>query len=398
MKALLTLMASVAIFASTVQADLADAPNLEPLKGEKVVFHFRTDDWKLLKDKKEFSGFFDQVYDAMAELTGGRPPMILRGHQDLGAWGTAGLDGVRIDWGNVPQLLEDFNSGKVEFGLVHEMGHVFDARDFPRWYITPGCAGETFANIKLSYALERLLREEGRYRIEFGPGGPQTGRAFNDNFYLNQGDRYLQGAASWVEMGVDELHSFHLRLVRRHGWDIYKKWFRACLIIDEQEGGHAPEKVDDPVRIQVACALLSRFSGEDLVPFFQSWRMPVTVADITEVTTRYQLDRVADTVDNAFAREFVRDGIHLDPLSLAVRIAPSGGGKVAVSFSNIFGKLRGVNVRYTIDGGEVGADSKIDTGAKLEVASGTEIRAALYIPGRSEPVLTRRELATADVR
>lgn len=372
-------------------ASLANTPSpeaTETLKGRHVSVRFRPDDWKLLQDRKEFSGFLDQVYLTMVELTGHQPPMELRGYPKLGAWGTAGIDGVNIDWTCVPGVLTDFNSGKIEFGLVHEMGHVFDARNFARWYITPACGGETFANIKLSYALERLLLKESRYRIEFGPGGRQTGHDFNDNFYLNSGKGYLAANTPWEKMGVDDLHSFHMRLIRQYGWDVYKKWFRAYYKIEEQKDGRAPPSTNDPVRINLVCALLSMFAGENLVPQFQEWRMPVTDKSVLEVATRYDLKNVCAATDAGFAAEFAAGKIHLDPLSLRVRSLKAADGTARASIFCILRNAPGAVVRYTLDNRPVTATSTIDTGAPIPVPAGGTVNAALFVPASAQPVLT----------
>jgi hypothetical protein len=378
----------VPVLGLVVSATLAQTPppaKTETLKGQHVSARFRSQDWKLLKAPTEFIGFLDQVYQTMAELTGHRPPMELRGCAKLGAWGTAGLDGINIDWTCVPPFMEDFNSGKIEFGLVHEMGHVFDARDFARWYITPVCGGETFGNIKLSYALERLLLTDNRYRIEFGPGGRQTGYAFNTNFYLNAGKTYLASDTPWDKVGVDELHSFHLRLIRKVGWDVYKKWFRAYYLIEAQKDGRAPQSCNDPLRINLVCALLSTFAEENLVPEFQQWRMPVTDKSVLEVAKRYDLKQVCAATDAQFAEEYAAGKIHLDPLSLRLRT-----NKTAATAS-IFCILRGapgVTVRYTLDGTPVTGASTIDSGAPIPVAADTTVNAALFVAGKEPAVLT----------
>lgn len=356
---------------------------IETRKSAHVSASFRPSDWQAVEKPAEFMGFLDEVYDAMAELTNARPPMVLTGYENLGAWGTAGMDGIRIDWTCVEPFMKDFNKGKIEFGFVHEMGHVFDARDFARWYITPSCGGETFANIKLSYALERLLREDTRYRIEFGPGGLQTGYAFNDNFYLNAGAKYLASDTPWTQMSVDDLHSFHMALIRKVGWDVYKKWFRAYYEIEKQKDGRAPDNVNDPARINVVCALLSLFSDENLVPHFQKWRMPVTDKSIMEVAKRYDLKRVRQTVDAQFAKEYVAGAIHLDPLSLRVRM-----GESQASIFSIFRSTPSAVVRYTLDGTPVTVGSKIDQGEMLVVPAGATVHAALFLPGGETPVLT----------
>ena len=367
----------------------APAPlKTETLKGQHVSARFRPDDWKILNDPKEFIGFLDRVYETMAELTANHPPMDLRGYANLGAWGTAGIDGINIDWTCVPPFMHDFNTGKIEFGFVHEMGHVFDARDFPRWYITPGCGGETFANIKLSYALERLLLRDNRYRIEFGPGGLQTGYDFNNSFYLNAGGKYLASDTPWDKMGVDELHSFHLTLVRKYGWDVYKKWFRAYPIIEAQKDGRAPPGVSDPVRINLICALLSMFSGENLVTDFQQWRFPVTDKSVMEVARRYDLKRVCAAADTQFAKEYAAGQIHLDPLSLQVRANQAADGKTQATIFSILRGTPGVVVRYTLDNSPVSPAAKIDSGTPFPLPAGATVKAAMFTPGKRQPVLT----------
>jgi len=365
----------------------------ETLKGQYTSARFRPDDWKVATDPKEFMKFLDQVYLTMVELTCAQPKMELRGYEKLGAWGTAGIDGINIDWTCVQPFMKDFNTGKIEFGFVHEMGHVFDARDFPRWYITPGCGGETFANIKLSYALERLLLKDNKFRIEFGPGGLQTGYDFNNNFYLNAGAKYLAGDTAWDKMSVDDLHSFHMKLIRKVGWDVYKKWFRAYYRIEAQKDGRAPAGVADPLRINLICALLSMFSGEDLVADFQQWRMPVTDQSVLEVAKRYDLKKVCPAVDAQFAEEYAAGKIHLDPLSLRIRILKTAAGKPQASIFSILRGTPSVTVRYTLNGTPVTVTSKVDTGSSIPVAAGNTINAAMFVPGKPQPVLT----ATATV-
>jgi hypothetical protein len=384
----LTLVAQVAL------AETPAAEKTETLKGLHVSARFRPDDWKILKEPKEFIGFLDQVYLTMAELTGHQPPMELRGYEKLGAWGTAGIDGINIDWTCVPPFMNDFNSGKIEFGFVHEMGHVFDARDFPRWYITPQCGGETFGNIKLSYALERLLLKDNRYRIEFGPGGLQTGYDFNNNFYLNCGKKYLASDTSWDKMGVDDLHSFHMTLIRKFGWDVYKKWFRSYYKIEAQKDGRAPAGVNDPVRINLVCALLSKFSGENLVPDFQQWRFPVTDKSVLEVANRYDLKKVCPATDVQFAGEYAAAKIHLDPLSLQVRVKQAAGVKAQASIFCILRSTPSVVVRYTLNNTPVTASSKTDSGTPFPVPAGATVNAAMFVPGKAQPVLAAT--ATAD--
>lgn len=361
---------------------------IKTVKGKYVTFEFRDSDFKLLKSQDEYVVFMDNVYEKMRELTSASPAMILRGHKNLGAWGTAGEDGVRIDWTCVPPFMKDFNEGLIEFGMIHEMGHVFDARSFPRWYITPHCGGETFGNIKLSYALDMLLRPDNSYRIVFGPGGRQTGYDFNNNFYLNAGKNFLASTNDWTKLGVDELHSFHMTLIRKYGWDVYKKWFRAYYPIEAQKDGRAPSSTDNPLRMNLVCALLSAFSGENLAPQFQQWRIPVTDESVNAVRERYQLADVCAAVEKQFAQEYAEGKITLDPLSLRVTVAPVPNKVVAkIGFFSAL-KADGAVIRYTLDSSAVGSSAtKTYSGTPISVTRPVTVNAAMYLPGKKEPIL-----------
>lgn len=356
--------------------------DLEVVRGEHVEMELREADWKLLRDRAAFVGFVDRVYEEMVELTGSEPEMKIRGHENLGAWGTAGLDGIRLDWGVVPGLLRDFEAKKIEFGLVHEMGHIFDAREFPRWYITPSAGGETFANIKLAYVLEELLTEESGLRIEFGPGGLRTGRAFHDGFYGPAGDGYLASTRSWEQMDVDALHSFHHGLIREHGWDVYKKWFRAYLILDEKPDRRAPDGVNDPLRVQVMCALLSGFSGVDLVPYFQKWRLPVTSEEVGKVMKAYRLESVMREVEKQFAAEVRQGKIVLNEKSIVIREEKVEGDGVRFRFVHALAGEPKAEIRYKVSlNGKVSPERRFD-GRPVKVAKGALVEAVLKVAGR----------------
>lgn len=273
---------------------------------------FRPSDWAILKDKKAFIDFHDQVYEAMVELTGNRPAMPIRGHHELTAWGTASSSGVRVDWPHVPGVMTDFNNNLVTFGLIHEMGHIFDYPFFQRWYVTNRTAVETFANFKLAYVVERLLTDETPYRINFRRGGAKKGAEFVDAFYLPFGEKYLKSDTPWEKISVDSLHAFHHQLVRKYGWDFYKRVFRAFIQLEATEDGKVPQDPTDPLRTQVMCAILNQFSGDDLMPVFQKWRIPVTADDLARVTKAYKLDQICDKVEEDFEQEAAKGNIHLD--------------------------------------------------------------------------------------
>lgn len=362
-----------------------DKPQTQLIKGKYISVDLRPSDYKILKSTKDFVGFLDAAYEKMHELTYASPPITYRGVKNLGAWGTAGEGGINLDWGVVEGCMRDFNNGKIEFGLIHEEGHCFDARSFPRWYITPRCGGETFGNIKLSYVVEMLLRKDNNFRIDFGPGGLQTGVDFNNRFYGPAGKEYLAGNKDWTEMSVDTLHAFYLELVRKYGWDVMKKWFRAYYVIEGWKM-MAPPECNDPIRINVVCGLWSIFAGENLVPQFQKWRFPVTDASVNEVIKKYRLREAATIVDGQFTKEYAAGQITLDnKLSLQIR-SEKGATKTTAKVTIFAVKINGATIRYTTDKGEPGPASKSFVNPFI-ISAPVTIKAALYVPGKTAPVL-----------
>jgi hypothetical protein len=337
----------------------------------------------------------------MYELTTAKPVVCYRGMNNLGAWGTAGEGGINLDWTVVPGCMNDFNNGRIEFGLVHELGHCFDARNFPRWYITPVCGGETFGNLKLSYAVEQLLRKDNHYRIEFGPGGMQTGYDFNTNFYLPPGDKYLADKGRvWTQMSVDELHSFHLRLIRKYGWDVYKKWFRTYPQM-EKAGFLAPPECNDIKRMIVICAILSHYTGEDLTGYFNQWRIPVTREDVDKANKACRLNEIYPFVDAQFSKELLEGKITLDPKSMWIRQLGAAGqdGATAMTAGKVVitgVKIKGAIIRYSI-GGDPTPTSPVYT-APFPMTGSGRVRAAMYLPTNLKtPVLKAEMMCQATV-
>jgi hypothetical protein len=185
-----------------------------------------------------------------------------------------------------------------------------------------------------------------------------------------------------------------MTLIRKFGWDVYKKWFRSYYKIEAQKDGRAPAGVNDPVRINLVCALLSKFSGENLVPDFQQWRFPVTDKSVLEVANRYDLKKVCPATDVQFAGEYAAAKIHLDPLSLQVRVKQAAGVKAQASIFCILRSTPSVVVRYTLNNTPVTASSKTDSGTPFPVPAGATVNAAMFVPGKAQPVLAAT--ATAD--
>jgi hypothetical protein len=294
-------------------ANATAGEKLVTMKGKQLSVEFRQMDFDLLDDPKAFVKFLDDAYLQMHELTGHSPVISIHGGKtSAGIWGYASLEGIVVDWGAVPGIFKDFNNKKIAFGLIHEMGHCFDARNKPRWYITPHAGGEEMANLKLSFVFDRLLRPDNEYRVNFGPGGDQTGWDFNNNFYLPAAKDYLADPTiDWTQMSVDSLHAFHLKIARTYGWDVLKKWFRAYPIL-EAKGFWAPDSTDVPERIILECALLTHFAKADLMPIIKEWRLPVTPQTMAAAEKHFGLKEVYAQVEKQYAKEVKSGEIKVD--------------------------------------------------------------------------------------
>jgi hypothetical protein len=130
------------------------------------------------------------------------------------------------------------------------------------------------------------------------------------------------------------------------------------------------------------------FSGEYLVTDFQQWRFPVTDKSVLEVATRYDLKRVCAATDDQFAKEYADGKVHLDPLSLQVRVNKAADGKAQATIFSILRSNPGVVVRYTLDNSPVTAASKIDSGTPFPLPARATVKAAMFTPGNAQPVLT----------
>ena len=144
------------------------------------------------------------------------------------------------------------------------------------------------------------------------------------------------------------------------------------------------------------CALLSLFADENLVPQFQQWRMPVSDKSVLEVAKRYELKQVCAATDLQFAREYAAGKIHLDPLSLRIRIQKAADGSPVASVFHIFKNTPGAVVRHTLDNTPVDVSSKTIPNEPMPVAAGTTINAALFVSGKARPVLVTSTKVTAD--
>ena len=280
-----------------VEIPVASLPEpLRKIEGSCISLNLTESRLRLLKDPNGVLDCLDRIYLAMADLAGRRPyngkVVEFKECPRHFAWAYAG-NPISLNTRYVQGSVKAFDSGTVDFGWIHELGHDFDD-GIGKWYNITGQWAEFSANFKLSYAYEKVIDGNGRFRVSLWKQGNRnnrplgSGRQFNDGYFLMHGTKYLADPSrDWTTLESDEIHSFHTMLVREYGWDVFRSWYRTFVKLDEL--GHKPP-ADAEDKINLSCAILSQACGKDLSPVFKRWRMPVSPEKITNIKQQYPVE------------------------------------------------------------------------------------------------------------
>jgi hypothetical protein len=84
----------------------------------------------------------------------------------------------------------------------------------------------------------------------------------------------------------------------------------------EANGFWAPKKTDDPERMIVECAIFTHFTGADLMPYFQKYRLPVTPEAMEAAVKKYKLDEAFEKVEKQFKADVAAKKILSAPTGL----------------------------------------------------------------------------------
>lgn len=267
-------------------------------EGRRIGLNLQARRFEEMEHLEEIVAYLDDTYDAMVDLTGFHPYdgalLVLEESPPHPYWAYAG-NPIVLNTKFVPQSVEYFDRGLMSFGWIHEMGHVFD---FGGWYIINGPWAEFMANFKVNYSLEQVAPGNEFARIHSwgkdDAGTYQDARHWVDKHFLDHGLPYLADPSrDWTSLGSDDIQSFHLNLVRKYGWDLYRHWFRVYLELGD---GDLERPTSPEDKINLNCAVASAVLDEDLVPFFQLWRMPVTAESVAEMNERYPIGDAAAKV------------------------------------------------------------------------------------------------------
>ena len=270
----------------------------EPLKtieGRTVGIALMQSRYKTFEHPERALKWIDECYQAMIEFTGEQPyggrKMIFTEAPPHPWWAYSG-EKMILNTDHVGSTIKDFDEGILSFGWVHEVGHNFDEK-IGDWYIWNGAAAEFQANFKLAYAVSTIPDQD--FKIRWKIGAPDyvpkqsesliSGPHLVDTFFLQFGDAYLADPKkSWQDMTSDDIHCLFQRLQTIYGWKVFKRWYRTFRIL-EDSGLKAPTKPEDKINLTVA--ILSRETGQNLVPIFAMWRMPVSTQQVADMKLRY---------------------------------------------------------------------------------------------------------------
>lgn len=201
----------------------------------------------------ELLSHWDDVYEAYKDLVGNVPyngrkiTIMTTPGIEKGYWALAGNP---ILWNsnvrNQAQLERFAEHGDWCFGLMHEIGHVFnvDCRDWD-WN------DEIFANFRMSYALEKL----------------QGAMTQNKTLYVGENASYYKLAydktigAGKAENNGDAIQYTLMRIKSEYGWIIYKKAFRELRMMKSEDFANMTTPWQ---KLKFFWSVLSKHAGEDV--------------------------------------------------------------------------------------------------------------------------------------
>lgn len=206
----------------------------------------------------EWLANLDKMYEAYEELVGAVPfegkkiRILTTPGIEPGYWALAGNP---ILWNNhvgIDKLLtRTAEQGDWNFGIMHEIGHVFSSGQIfgrAKW----NWNDEIFANFRMSYGLEAVGGTMSQRDVLY------TG-AEADNYYKIFFDETI--GAGVVRDNGDALHYTFLRIKERYGWDVYKKAFRALYAMENE---NIPNFANKAEAVMFFLSVVSEAAGEDV--------------------------------------------------------------------------------------------------------------------------------------
>jgi len=237
----------------------AEREGFASFEGRHVILRLRAERLRWLSNPFEWLEKLDAAYEAYAELVGGVPfggkPVIIQEVEDYpGGLAVAGYPilwfGRYIDKPTFRRIEE----GDWLFGILHEMGHVFDLDGRWAWN------GEFFANFKMVYVADRCGAKIWHWGRWYDHGSKEGKRL--DDFYKEmarrEGELERINSEDWPDHYTDPDTYHFCALKGIIGWEPFKKTFRAFL---KMPASKVPKKPLEKYRLFVK--LLDKFSGFD---------------------------------------------------------------------------------------------------------------------------------------
>jgi hypothetical protein len=244
------------------------------LESSKLVITVPSSAVRALEDPAALMAFWDRVLDAQAELVGidahrPRPERFVCDRQISAGYMHSGYPVMmHLD---VPELLVSLprlESGEEIWGFVHELGHNLQR---PEW--TFDGTGEVTNNVIALYAIEKCCKlPEGKH----GHGGVDSPPSFEA--YSSRGAKF----GEWKSDPFLAL-SMYVQLRRGFGWEPFRRVFGEYRDLGQYERPQSDDERRDQWLVR-----MSRATGKNLGPFFETWGVPTseaarrTLADLPE--------------------------------------------------------------------------------------------------------------------
>lgn len=260
--------------------------------GDNIAIDIQQDNWDLVSDKDKVVAYMDAVYSNMFNLTNVTPfPGKKITYQEWPAhpyWAyVIGDNIVRLNTNYVSNSVKKMDNDQLSFGWTHEMGHSFDG-DYGEYY-NDGTYTEMQANIKLSYVVEQICTENDKLRmVNTNKNNTiQTGKDYNDDYFLPYCDQYLDSGRAYTTMASDEYHAFYLEVIRSTSWDTMKKFYR---VYQQMDKANVAVPSTGTEKVELSFTVLEYCSGLDLSDKFDTWRITISESRRKELIEKYKIE------------------------------------------------------------------------------------------------------------
>ena len=174
----------------------------------------------------------DMVYEAYHDFVGDVPyggrkiHIINTPGIEKGYWALAGNPILWNGRVKVTEVIERAaNLDDWGFGILHEIGHVFSARN-ARGRGSWNWNDEIFANFRMSYAIEKCNGGVSQRNVIY------RGEDIRNYYKIFYDETIGQNIA---KNNGDALHYTFLRIKDKYGWDVFKKAFRALYDLEDDQ-------------------------------------------------------------------------------------------------------------------------------------------------------------------